>query len=48
MSVFDNTKCVKFDETVYEKILSIISQEGETIALKEPVIAEVIGRCSCL
>ena len=39
--MFDNTKSVKFDEKNYDKILSICSQEGETIALKEPVIAQV-------
>ncbi len=40
MSVFDNTKSVTFDEKVYDKILHINSQEGETIALDRPVLAE--------
>ena len=41
LSVFDNTKSVKFDDKNYDKILSIISQEGESIPLKEFVIAQV-------
>ena len=41
LSVFDNTKSVTFDEKVYEKILSITSQEGETVSLKSPVMATV-------
>ena len=31
LSVFDNTKNVRFHEKQYEVILSIISSEGETI-----------------
>ena len=40
LSVFDNTKRVTFDEKVYDKILQINSQEGETVALDEPVNAQ--------
>ncbi|KAL5009928.1 hypothetical protein ScPMuIL_012233 [Solemya velum] len=40
LSVFDNTKSVTFDEKVYDKILNINSQEGETIALEEPINAQ--------
>ena len=41
LSVFDNTKNVKFDDKVYDKILEVISQEGEAIPLTEPVLAQV-------
>jgi hypothetical protein len=41
LSIFDNTKTVKFDEKNYDKILECISQEGEMIPLTEPVIAQV-------
>ena len=40
MNVFDNTKSVKFDEKNYDKILEVISQEGEAIQLVDPVIAQ--------
>ncbi|XP_064640332.1 dynein axonemal heavy chain 5-like isoform X2 [Lineus longissimus] len=40
LSVFDNTKSVKFHEKQYEVILSIFSSEGETIDLEKPVKAE--------
>ena len=43
LSVFDNVKHVGFDEKVYDKILTIISQEGETVSLEEPVNAQVSG-----
>ena len=42
LSVFDNTKTVTFDDKIYEKILSITSQEGETVQLKAPVMATVL------
>ena len=41
LSVFDNTRTVTFDEKVYDKILSLNSQEGETVSLENPVNAQV-------
>ena len=40
LSVFDNVKNVTFDEKVYDKILEIISQEGETVDLITSVMAQ--------
>ncbi|XP_052807224.1 dynein axonemal heavy chain 5-like isoform X2 [Mya arenaria] len=40
LSVFDNTRLVTFDEKVYDKILEINSQEGETVPLDAPVMAQ--------
>ncbi|KAK3576985.1 hypothetical protein CHS0354_005992 [Potamilus streckersoni] len=40
LSVFDNTKLVTFDEKFYDKIMAINSQEGETVHLDEPVLAQ--------
>ncbi|XP_053396215.1 dynein axonemal heavy chain 5-like isoform X3 [Mercenaria mercenaria] len=40
LSVFDNTRLVTFDEKVYDKILEINSQEGETVQLEAPVMAQ--------
>ncbi|XP_023932721.1 dynein heavy chain 5, axonemal [Lingula anatina] len=40
LSVFDNTKSVVFDEKQYDKIISLVSMEGETINLEEPVMAQ--------
>ncbi|KAK7114139.1 dynein axonemal heavy chain 5-like isoform X2 [Littorina saxatilis] len=40
LSVFDNTKSVRFHEKQYELILSIASSEGESIDLEKPVKAE--------
>ncbi|ESN99020.1 hypothetical protein HELRODRAFT_162498 [Helobdella robusta] len=39
LSVFDNTKSVTFDHRIYEKMLSLVSQEGETVELTHPVLA---------
>ena len=44
LSVFDNTRTVTFDEQVYDKMTAINSQEGETVQLDEPVMAQV-GCC---
>jgi dynein heavy chain len=41
LSVFDNTRLVTFDEKIYDKILEINSQEGETVQLEAPVMAQV-------
>ncbi|KAF6020163.1 DNAH5 [Bugula neritina] len=40
LSVFDNTKSVKFHEKHYEQILAIMSSEGEVVELEKPVRAE--------
>ena len=40
MSVFDNTKSVKFHEKDYEKIIAIVSKEDEVIELDKPVMAQ--------
>ena len=41
LSIFDNTKNVRFDEKMYDKILDCVSQEGESFPLVEPVLAQV-------
>jgi dynein heavy chain len=40
LSIFDNTKTVKFHDKDYDKILSVLSTEGEVIELEKPVKAE--------
>ena len=40
LSIFDNTANVKFHDQDYNKILSIVSSEGETVQLERPVRAE--------
>ena len=41
LSVFDNVKTATFDENNYDKILAVTSQEGETMQLKQHVMATV-------
>lgn len=41
LSIFDNTKNVRFHEKVYEQILSIISSEGEVIEVSKSHLKEV-------
>ena len=40
LSIFDNTASVKFHDQDYNKILSIVSAEGEVVHLERPVRAE--------
>ncbi|CAB1349768.1 unnamed protein product [Coregonus sp. 'balchen'] len=40
LSLFDNVNCVVFHEKNYDQILSFQSQEGETVDLSEPVLAQ--------
>ncbi|CAB4063578.1 DNAH [Lepeophtheirus salmonis] len=40
LSIFDNTASVRFHDTDYNKILSIVSGEGEVVHLERPVRAE--------
>ena len=38
MSIFDNTKSVKFHDSDYDKILAVISSEGEMIHVSVYVV----------
>lgn len=40
LSIFDNTASVRFHEQEYDKILAIVSTEGESITLEQAVRAE--------
>ncbi|GIY15569.1 dynein heavy chain 5, axonemal [Caerostris extrusa] len=40
LSIFDNTKSLIFDDKDYNRILAIVSSEGESITLNKPVKAE--------
>ncbi|XP_046389607.1 dynein axonemal heavy chain 5 [Ischnura elegans] len=40
LSIFDNTRYVRFHETEYNKMLAIVSSEGEVILLERAVRAE--------
>ena len=40
LSIFDNTKSVRFHDREYDRILSIISSEGEEIELEKPFKAD--------
>lgn len=43
LSLFDNVNRVIFDEKIYDQILMFQSQEGESVNLKQPILAQVIG-----
>ncbi|XP_041817844.1 dynein heavy chain 5, axonemal [Chelmon rostratus] len=40
LSLFDNVNRVVFNEKIYDQIISFQSQEGETVVLNQPVLAQ--------
>lgn len=42
--LFDNVNRVVFHKKNYDQILSLQSQEGETVPLSEPIVAQVKDR----
>ncbi|KAM4740016.1 dynein axonemal heavy chain 8-like [Anableps anableps] len=40
LGIFDNINEVEFDGTLYDKILTVVSQEGERLPLDSPVMAQ--------
>lgn len=43
LSLFDNVNRVVFNEKIYDQMISFQSQEGETVELRQPVLAQVIS-----